>query len=84
MRILTDTAPTLTTTPVIQWGIKTIIPLILLVVGIGVIANARKGRLAENATTVSNVVLGAVVICSAGLVFAFAQTITDLATTVTK
>jgi hypothetical protein len=66
------TDPTVNTSGVVAWGVKTIIPLILLAIGIAIIAGARKGRMAENANTVTNILIGAAVIGGAGLIFAFA------------
>ena len=46
--------------------------IILLVIGISIIASARKGRMSENANTLTNVVIGSAVIGGAALIFAFA------------
>ena len=51
-------APNFNSEGVVEWGVKNIIPLILLVVGIGIIAGARKGQMAQNAMTVTNILLG--------------------------
>jgi hypothetical protein len=63
---------------VVEWGVKNIIPLVLLVIGIGIIASARKGKLADNANTLTNVIIGLCVIAGAGVLFAFAAELTDL------
>lgn len=68
------------TSNLVGWGLKEILPVILLVIGIGIIARSRSGRLSENAATVSNVVLGVVVITSAGAIMAFAGQLSDLLT----
>lgn len=70
--------PTVNTSGVVAWGVKTVIPLILLAIGIAIIAGARKGRMAENANTVTNIVVGAAVIGGAGLIFAFATELVTL------
>ena len=44
-------------------------------VGIGIIAGARKGQMAQNAMTVTNVLLGCVVIAGAALFYGFADSI---------
>jgi hypothetical protein len=72
------TGPTVNTNGVVEWGVKNIIPLILLVIGISIIASARKGRMAENANTLTNVVVGSAVIGGAALVFAFATQLVEL------
>jgi hypothetical protein len=72
------TGPTLNTNGVVEWGVKNIIPLVLLVIGIGIIASARKGRISENANTLSNVVLGCGVIAGAALLYGFAGQLTRL------
>lgn len=72
------TEPTVNTNGVVAWGVKTVIPLILLAIGITIIAGARKGRMAENANTVTNILIGAAVIGGAGLIFAFATQLVQL------
>lgn len=63
----------------VQWGVKNVIPVVLLIIGIGIIASARRGRISDNANTITNVVLGMCVIAGAGLLYAFAGQLTDLA-----
>ena len=46
----------------VQWGVRNIVPLLLLIIGLMIIASARRGRMSENAATLTNVVLGCVVI----------------------
>lgn len=72
------TGPTVNTNGVVAWGVKTIIPLVLLAIGLTIIAGARKGRMAENANTVTNILVGAAVIGGAGLIFAFASQLVTL------
>jgi hypothetical protein len=48
-----------------------------LVVGIGIIASARKGRMSENALTVTNILLCCVVIAGAALFYGFGGDIAD-------
>ena len=68
-------APTFNSEGVVEWGVKNIIPLILLVVGIGIIASARKGQMSQNAMTVTNIMLGCVVIAGAAFFYGFADSI---------
>lgn len=68
-------APTFNSEGVVEWGVKNIIPLILLVVGIGIIASARKGQMSQNAMTITNIMLGCVVIAGAALFYGFADSI---------
>jgi hypothetical protein len=75
---LATTGPAVNTNGVVAWGVKTVIPLILLAIGITIIAGARKGRMAENANTVTNILIGAAVIGGAGLIFAFATQLVTL------
>lgn len=70
--------PSVNTNGVVEWGVKNVIPLILLVIGISIIASARKGRMSENANTLTNVVIGSAVIGSAALLFAFATSLSNL------
>lgn len=62
----------------VQWGVRNIVPLLLLIIGLMIIASARRGRMSENAATLTNVVLGCVVIASAAFLFGFAEQITGL------
>lgn len=68
-------SPDLNSDGIVQWGVKNIIPIILLFVGIGIIASARKGQMSQNALTVTNVLLGCVVIAGAAFFYGFADNI---------
>jgi predicted MFS family arabinose efflux permease len=70
--------PTLNSNGVVEWGVKNIIPLVLLIIGIGIIASARKGRISDNANTLTNVMLGMGVIAGATVLYAFAGQLTNL------
>ena len=59
----------------VSWGVKNIIPIILLVVGIAIIAGARKGQMSQNALTITNVMLGCMLIAGAALFYGFADNI---------
>lgn len=64
---------------IVAWGVKNIIPIILLVVGVTIIAGARKGQMSQNALTITNIMLGCMVIAGAGLFYAFADSIATFA-----
>ena len=68
-------APNFNSQGVVEWGVKNIIPLVLLVVGIGIIASARKGQMSQNAMTITNIMLGCIVIAGAALFYGFAGNI---------
>ena len=70
--------PDINSSGVVEWGVKNIIPIVLLVIGIGIIASARKGRISDNANTLTNVILGMGVIAGAALLYGFAGLLTDL------
>jgi len=70
--------PRINSTGVVTWVVRNLIPLILLIVGIGIIASARKGKLSDNANTLTNVLIGMCVIAGAGLIFGFAGQLTNL------
>lgn len=74
----TTTGPSLNSNGVVEWGIKNILPLILLMIGGGIVASARKGNISENGNTLTNVVLGLGVIAGAGALYAFAGSLTSL------
>jgi hypothetical protein len=73
-----NAGPSLNSNGVVEWGVKNIIPLILLIIGIGIIASARKGRISDNANTLTNVVLGMGVIAGAAVLYGFAGQLTNL------
>ena len=76
--VMAATGPTVNTNGVVQWGVKNVIPIILLVIGISIIASARKGRISENANTLTNVVIGSAVIGGAALLYGFASQLITL------
>lgn len=71
-------AADLNTAGITAWALKTIIPILLLIVGIGIIAGAKKGRYSETLSTVALVIIGLLVIVGAGLLVAFAETLAGL------
>ena len=74
---LIEAAPNINSDGIVQWGVQNIVPILLLVVGIGIIASARKGRMSENAMTITNVMLGCAVIAGAALFYGFADNIAN-------
>jgi hypothetical protein len=76
--IVAAPGPGINSEGVVEWGVRNIIPLVLLIIGIGIIASARKGRLSDNANTLTNVLIGLCVIAGAGVLFAFARQLTAL------
>ena len=68
-------APDINSDGIVEWGVRNIIPIVLLVIGLAIIAGARKGQMSQNAMTITNVLLGCVVIAGAGLFFGFADNI---------
>lgn len=71
--------PNLNTTGIVEWGIKNLIPLLLLGLGLLMIAGAKKGKFSDNARVLSNVLLGGVLIAGAGAIYALASGIASLA-----
>jgi hypothetical protein len=76
--LVAGSGPNINSSGVVEWGVKNIIPIVLLVIGIGIIASARKGRISDNANTLTNVVLGMGVIAGAAVLYGFAGQLTDL------
>ena len=68
-------APDINSDGIVEWGVRNIIPVVLLVIGIGIIAGSRNGQMSQNAMTITNVMLGCAVIAGAGLFFGFADNI---------
>ena len=60
---------------IVAWGVKNLIPILLLFIGIGIIAGARKGQMSQNAMTITNVMLGCMLIAGAALFYGFAGNI---------
>jgi hypothetical protein len=70
-------APDINSDGIVEWGVRNIIPIVLLFIGIGIIASARKGQMSQNAMTVTNVMLGCIVIAGAALFYGFADNIAN-------
>ena len=68
-------APDLNSDGIVAWGVRNIIPIIMLVIGISIIAGARKGQMSQNAMTITNLLLGCMVIAGAALFYGFADNI---------
>lgn len=68
-------APDLNSDGIVEWGVRNIIPIVLLFIGIAIIAGARKGQMSQNAMTITNVLLGCMVIAGAALFYGFADNI---------
>lgn len=73
--ILFAQAPQFNSDGIVSWGVKNIIPIVMLFIGIGIIASARKGQMSQNAMTITNVMLGCMVIAGAALFYGFADNI---------
>ena len=69
--------PRINSDGVVAWGVKNIIPIVMLFIGIAIIAGARKGQMSQNALTITNVLLGCVVIAGAALFYGFAGNLAD-------
>jgi hypothetical protein len=67
--------PSINSDGIVAWCVKNIIPILMLFVGIGIIASARKGQMSQNAMTITNVLLGVVVIAGAGLLYGFGDSL---------
>ena len=68
-------APDINSEGIVEWGVRNIIPIVLLFIGIAIIAGARKGQMSQNAMTITNVLLGCMVIAGAALFYGFADNI---------
>ena len=68
-------APRINSEGVVEWVVQNIIPIVLLFIGLGIIAGARKGQMSQNALTITNVILGCMVIAGAALFYGFADNI---------
>ena len=68
-------APDINSDGIVEWGVRNIIPIVLLVIGIAIIAGARKGQMSQNAMTITNVLLGCAVIAGAAMFYSFGDNI---------
>ncbi len=75
--LITAAGPDINSDGIVAWGVRNIIPIVLLIVGVGIIASARKGKMSENAMTVTNVMIGLVLIAGAALFYGFAGNIAN-------
>lgn len=73
-----DGGPALNTSGITEWAIKNILPLLLLVIGLFMVAGSRKGQLSQNAGIITNAMIGLGLIASAGVLYVFAGSITQL------
>ena len=73
--LITAAGPNINSHGIVAWAVQNIIPIVLLVIGIGIIAGARKGQMSQNAMTITNVMLGCVLIAGAALFYGFAGNI---------
>lgn len=74
-QIVIAAGPDINSHGIVTWTVRNIIPIVLLVVGVGIIASARKGQMSQNAMTITNVMLGLVVIAGAAFFYGFADSI---------
>ncbi len=70
-------APDINADGIVSWAVRNIVPVILLVIGLAIIAGARKGQMSQNAMTITNVLLGCAVIGGAALFYGFGDNIAD-------
>ena len=73
--LVVSAAPNINSDGIVEWGVKNIIPIVLLFIGIAIISGARKGQMSQNAMTITNVMLGCMVIAGAALFYGFADNI---------
>jgi hypothetical protein len=73
--VFLSTSPDINSQGIVEWGVRNIVPIILLVIGLAMIAGARKGQMAQNAMTITNVLLGCAVIGGAALFYGFGDDI---------
>jgi hypothetical protein len=69
--------PSINSDGIVAWVVSNLIPIILLVIGLAIIAGARKGQMSQNAMTITNVLLGCAVIGGAALFYGLGD---DIAT----
>jgi hypothetical protein len=74
-QIVMAAGPNINSDGIVAWAVRNIIPIILLVIGISIIAGSRKGQMSQNALTITNVMLGLVVIAGAAFFYGFADNI---------
>ena len=73
--LVSAAAPDINSDGIVEWTVKNIIPIVLLFIGLAIITGARKGQMSQNAMTITNVILGFIVIAGAALFYGFADNI---------
>ena len=68
-------SPNINSDGIVEWAVGNIIPIVLLVIGLAIIAGARKGQMSQNAMTITNVLLGCAVIGGAAMFYGFGDNI---------
>jgi hypothetical protein len=63
---------------VVEWMAKNVVPLVLLFIGIAIIASSRQGKLSDNASTLTNIIIGMCVMGGAAVMYAFSGQLVDL------
>lgn len=76
---LAEDKTTLNTTGIIGFIVSKIVPILLAVVGVIILSRSGKGRWSEALTTGGIALLGVMFIAGAGLLFAFGQSVAELA-----
>lgn len=71
-------AATLNTDGIVEAGVRLIVPILCLVIGIGIIASSRKGRVSDAASTMTLVLIGLVVIAAGPILYSFADELTGI------
>ena len=80
MHLVTLAPMVFDTSKLTAWVMKSVVPLILLWIGITIILRARKGELREVAGITAGTVAGILVMCGGAAFFAFGEKISDLVT----
>ena len=70
-------SPSINSSGIVEWTVQNIIPIVLLFIGLAIIAGSRKGQMAQNAMTITNVLLGCAVIAGAAMFYGFGDDIAN-------
>jgi hypothetical protein len=71
-------AATLNTDGIVNEAVRLIVPILCLLIGIGIIASSRKGRISDAASTMTLVIIGLVIIAAGPILYSFADEISSL------
>lgn len=76
--VLAQQGPSLNTEGIVGWVLTNVVPLLFVILGVFILAGARKGKMSDNAGTLATALLGIIVIVGAAGFVAFGEGLAGL------